>query len=333
MHPVIKKENILSAEAIAQQNLSRSLTENSSALACPHCSYENESGGTYCAECGALIQPRAICPTCNAVARPRADICEICGTWLLKGQCMFCYAYIAEDESYCGECGNPTAGITCQGCGKLSIFDFCKSCGIPLSIQAKELVQETAKDPSVNDMVSLFGQLTSFDDLASATANASANVVAETKPISLSRDDQVLRLKAYRDGAHKSVAHPQLKSTPKTLFSGEQKARISQLNEEILKSEEWKQREAEERKRYEEEQERKALEQLNEAMQQLNGKTFSSNQEARRFFMSIIAGFPEEVARKITDRGLSWRCNAYDCVHDSPGDCGDPSQGGVWLIR
>jgi hypothetical protein len=68
-------------------------------------------------------------------------------------------------------------------------------------------------------------------------------------------------------------------------------------------------------------------------MRSLSGKTFSSHQDARRFFMNLIAGLPEEVARKITDRGMSWRCNAYNSVHNSPGECADPSAGGVWLLR
>ena len=354
---MIKKENIASAEAIVQQK-SSPLLENSSELACPQCSHANEHGGTYCAECGAVLQQPAICPKCNAVARPRADICEVCSTWLLKGQCMFCYAHITEDEAFCGECGNPTAGVTCQRCGKLSIFDFCKSCGIPLSIQAKEMVQKTAHDPNFMEMVSLFEQLTSSDDLAPITTNTSATVDVKTKPIFPPHDDQVLRLKAYREASQKSVAEPKPKSAPKVLFSGDQKARISQLNEEVFQEEERRRieeekrrqeeerlrREAEERRRQEEErrrqeearrreQERRVQAQLNEAMLKFRGKTFPDNQEARKFFMNIIAGLPDEIARKITSRGMGWRCNAYDNVHDSPLDCGDPSRGGVWLIR
>jgi predicted amidophosphoribosyltransferase len=344
---MIKKENIASLEAIVQQKGSP-LFEESSELVCPHCSHTNENGGTYCAECGAILQQPATCPKCNAVARPRADICEACGTWLLKGQCMFCYAQISENENFCGECGNPIAGITCQRCGKLSIFDFCKSCGTPLSIQAKEMVQEIMQDPDFKEMVSLFEQLGNADDLTSVTTNVSDNVdMTNTETISSLHDNQVFRLKAYREAVHKSITEPKPKLASKALFSGEQKARIHQLNKEIFKEEERKRieeekrkqeeernrREAEERRRKDEVRRREQERRVQALLNEMGGKTFSSNQEARRFFMNIIAGLPEEVKRKITDRGMGWRCNAYGCVHNSPGECADPSRGGVWLLR
>lgn len=310
---------------------------------CPSCTHENDSSALFCEECGNALKQPANCPKCSATTRPRADICEVCGTWLLKGQCMFCYAHIDEDQAFCGECGNSASGIPCPRCGELSIFDFCKSCGIPLSIQAKEMVQETAKDPLFQEMASLIEQL----DLSSITESKSAPI--ETDLVANKKDhyEQVLRLKEYRESQFKSATQHRPKSVPKALFSNDQKERISQLNEEVAQEEERrkieeerrrqeeerKRREAEEHRRQEEERRRKLQEQFNDVMHKLSGKTFSSHQEARRFFMNIIAGLPEDIVRKMTDRGMGWRCNFATCVHDSPGDCADPSQGGVWLIR
>lgn len=256
---------------------------------------------------------------------------------------MFCYAHIDEDQAFCGECGNSTSGIPCPRCGELSIFDFCKSCGIPLSIQAKEMVQETAKDPLFQEMASLIEQLGS----SPITESESAPIKADLVTIQKDHDDQVLRLKEYRESLSNPAMQHKPKPVPKALFSNDQKERISQLNEEVAQEEERrkieeerrrqeeerKRREAEERRRQEEERQRKLQEQFNDVMRKHSGKTFSSSQEARRFFMNIIAGLPEEFVRKMTDRGMGWRCNFATCVHDSPGDCADPSQGGVWLIR
>lgn len=330
-------------QSISQVSKPKSILHETTKSVCPSCSHENDSSALFCEECGSALKHPAKCPTCSATARHHADICEVCGAWLLKGQCMFCYAHVNDDQTFCGECGNTTSGIPCPRCGKLSIFDFCKSCSIPLSIQAKEMVQETARNPLFQEMTSLIEQL----DYSPITESDSSPVKTDLVDIKKDHDDQVLRLKEYRESLSRPVTQHKPKSVPKALFSNDQKERISQLNEEVAQEEERrrieeerrrqeeerKRREAEERRRHEEERQRRLQEQFNDAMRKLSGKTFSSSQEARRFFMNIIAGLPEEFARKITDRGMGWRCNFASCVHDSPGDCGDPSQGGVWLIR
>lgn len=339
---------------MTKQNSLERITEQ----ACPQCRHVNDSGAFFCEECGTSLQKPATCPKCNATARIRADICEICGTWLLKGQCMFCYAPIADDEAFCGECGNPSEGIVCQICGKLSIFDFCKTCGIPLSAQAKEMLRKTTADPAFKDMSSFFKEFVNIGASSAKPENDPANITSAPYPNTSIQDDHALRLKSYREASNKLVAEYIPKPAPKALFSGEQKARINRLNEEVFQEEERcrieeerrrqeeerKRRKAEEQRRKEkerrkqetkrkQEEERRLQEHFNEAMRRFNGKTFSSSQKARRFFMAMIAGLPEEVSKKITNRGLGWRCNAYDCVHNSPSECSDPSRGGVWLIR
>jgi hypothetical protein len=209
------------------------------------------------------------------------------------------------------------------------------------------MVQETVGDPLSREMASLFEQLDSLPIPESESSPIKTDLVNGRND----HDDQVLRLKEYRDSQPNFATQHKPKSVPKVLFSNEQKERVGRLNEEVAQEEqrrkevaqeeqrrkiieeERKRREAEEQRRQEEERQRKLQEQFNNAMRKLSGMTFSSNQEARRFYMNIIASLPEEVARKITDRVMGWRCNYADCVHASPGDCGDPSQGGVWLIR
>lgn len=342
-----------------------------SSTQCPSCSFCNESGAQFCEECGTAMHQPAHCPNCRAIARPHADICEVCGEWLLKGQCMFCYAPVDEGEIFCGECGNPAAGITCQKCGKLSHFDFCSTCNIPLSYQAKAMVLAAADDPALLELAALFEGLADAGKPSATIVPISSEHVVEATPkhsqaINFA-SEEALRLKAYRESQQKSKQeHPRVQPPqPKSLFSSDQKERISQLDNEVFEEEERRRieeerrqeeerrrleeierirREEEERKRQEEERrrqeeerkrehERRLQQQLSDAMSKFSGKTFSSNQEARRFFMSIIAGLPEEIAKKITNHGMGWRCNAYGAVHDSPSGCADPSRGGVWMIR
>jgi hypothetical protein len=110
-------------------------------LLCPACGVENDQEAKYCSECGESLQPAGQCPKCGASILPGADICEVCGEWLLEGQCKFCYAPLEEGAKFCSECGNPVDGVACPQCGKLSIFDFCKHCGIPLTPQAHQMIK------------------------------------------------------------------------------------------------------------------------------------------------------------------------------------------------
>ncbi len=331
-----KQQSLQSAtNSLARQNVADNATEN----ACPQCNHTNDEGAVYCAECAAALQEPQKCPQCGATAHLNADICEECGTWLLKGQCMFCYAHVEDDENYCGECGNPANGITCPRCGKPSIFDFCSACGIPLSIQAKEMVLEATQDPEFQEIASLFEQ--AFNGEASPAAHKTdrESITAATVTIKQLQDDQLSQLKSYRDLVDNQSQRIK-KTVSKALFSNDQTMRINRLNEEVAQEEERqrqeeerRRKEVEERCRQEEERRRQAEKQLNKAMRTLSGKTFSSNQEARRFFMNMIAGLTEEVALKVTNKGLKWRCNCCDVIHDSPSQCGDPSLGGVWLIE
>jgi hypothetical protein len=304
---------------------------------CPSCSHVNISSALFCEECGAALKQPTTCPSCRAAVRSNADICEICGTWLLKGRCMFCYAHIADGEAFCSECGNPTKGLPCPRCGKLSVFDFCALCGIPLSIQAREMTLETANNPVFRDIALLSQQFSNMHTPSDPSTIESTLAVADSVTLSGQPVDQVFQLKAYRESLSNYSVHTE--SAPRSLFSRDQKESINQLNDEVAHEEERrrieeerKRREEEERKRKEQERQRRLHDQFNEVMRTFSGKTFSCNQEARRFFMSIIAGLSEELAKHFLNHGLMWRCNAYGCTHHSPNECANPSPGGVWII-
>jgi len=248
---------------------------------------------------------------------------------------MFCYASIDEGTAFCGNCGNPTTGITCQQCGRLSRFDFCKSCNLPLTLAAREMIQECANDPVIKELSRL------CTDIASDTAeNASHKTYPEeqkAEQISASHQDELSRLKAYRE-MNKQTQTVLPRQKPKTLFSNAQKEKISLLDIEIAEEnekrriEEERRRQEEERKRRKKKEERKRI--LNEKLDQLTKtssvESFGSQQEARKYFMSILVSLPEAMLNRISKMG--WRCNAYDTVHKNPCECADPSQGGVWLF-
>jgi hypothetical protein len=268
---------------------------------CPHCHTVNESDARFCAECGYDFAGARRCPKCGAkIVSPNADICEECGEWLLEGKCKFCYADIEEGQTYCPECGNPVAGIVCPQCGRLSYFDFCKYCNIPLTATAKKMQEEIKNNPAEQELLNL---------LESYTPVKSKGISPD--------EDELLKMKEYIEKVNKKEKKKKV-STP--LFSEKQKENIKALdqkaNDEIQRREEEKRRREEEQRKQEEEQKKLQL-----LLTQMRNVKFTTNQDARRYF---------SVRRPRGAKG--WLCNCCSVLHDSPSDCGDPSQGGTWII-
>ena len=281
---------------------------------CSSCGCSNTGLASFCADCGAFLRTPVTCPKCSAAVLPDADICEACGSWLLEGQCTFCAAPVAENQAYCGNCGNPAAGISCSRCGQSSIFDFCKTCAIPLTNQAHELVRAAALDPAQQNLATLLEELHELQNHPQTVAD-----IGKDHRNTIGADDDQLRKMKLARAALSAPRTPQyVIAQSKSLFSDEQKKQISLLGDQIIKEEELR---------------RKLREQINQALSRLAGKTFSSSQDARRFFMSLVSALPDEAMQALNASGrLRWRCHAYSNEHDSPSGCADPSQGGVWVI-
>jgi len=221
---------------------------------CPNCHAINELEAKFCAECGYNFEGAKNCPKCGAkIVSPNADICEVCGEWLLKGKCKFCYADIEEDAIYCGECGNPVAGIICPQCGQLSYFDFCKHCNIPLTVEAQKMV-EKIKNASPRE-----------DEKFSSNQEARRYFMAQkylmiNEQIEIVQEDkknELLMMKTYIEKAEKG----EKKKTYIPLFSEKQKESIKSIekivDKEIERQEEEERKRQEEEKRKKEEEERR----------------------------------------------------------------------------
>lgn len=185
-------------------------------------------------------------------------------------------------------------------CGKVSIFDYCKTCLIPLSHQAVESNSAAASDPALAPLVSLLEEL--------AATGAEEQVRSDQQvgggPPSTTHDDQIAKMQAVRQAA---AAHgPARPAQRPTLFSADQKGHIEQLavavGEErarLEREEERRRLEAEQRRLAEAERQRKLNARINEEMAKLSRRSFSSQQEARRYFMGLLASLPEEIAQRL----------------------------------
>ena len=316
---------------------------------CPHCEATPEAEATFCSECGADLLLPAQCPACQAATSPGGDLCEACGSWLLAGQCRFCYAQIEEDQEFCGQCGNPPTGIRCDGCGQIRIFDYCPTCLVPLTEQARETTTQFLGDPLFHGLVACLADH-GFKD----TAQNATNLQVDLAPHRPEAHQQYLQLKAYRE------ALPALCSTPsrpvrRSLFPKDEapigagldhlivqeQERLQKIEEERKRQEEERKRQEEERKRQEEERKRQEEErkrqlaqQISQIMDKFSNRRFSTQQAARRFFMGMLASLPKELAGELEKyQSAGWRCNAYGVVHPGgPGHCADPSRGGTWIF-
>lgn len=264
---------------------------------CVHCHVANESESQFCAECGHDFREDRKCPNCGAKVSANADICEACGTWLLDRICKFCNAEIEEGATFCAECGNPISGIICPQCGKLSCFDFCKDCCVPLTSAAQNAIKEIQIDKSQ------VGKEIKFSSNQEARRFFMAQKYVQTSNSTESSTNNppgdLCKLKEYVEKSKKNSVKP-----PISLFSSKQKESIGELGKT---SDAEMNRREEERKRQEElkrEQEREAI-----------------RQEELRIRK-------EEEERK---RQKGWHCNFVGVFHkDGPCGCGDPAQGGHW---
>jgi predicted amidophosphoribosyltransferase len=266
---------------------------------CSNCHAEIPEEALFCPECGLPVK-QCVCPKCGAPASPTADICQVCGAWLLEGKCKFCYADLSSSDAlFCPECGKPRDGIPCPNCGTLSIFDFCSKCGKPVTEEAvAELkhAQVEMANQSSSDSPETAKKTFSSNQEARRWFNAQAAAQTAEIEAELAKLETLINSEPESEKTEEETEDEAPAPVRKSLFSDKQMASIRKTGavvDEITR----KRIEAEEAERKRKEAERKRK---------------------------------EELERQLRERG--WRCNAYGVVHHGgPNECGDPSMGGQWV--
>ena len=190
------------------------------------------------------------------------------------------------------------------------------------------MAQEASVDAALRSLVAFAREVNLAGD---GDAQSQGSALHTTKPA----DDQVAKMRAMRSTIAEPSPPAYSAQQRKSIFSDVQKRQVKDLQKQVdqERARQALERELAARRAREEQQRRQALiDRLRAEFSRHSGKTFASNQEARRFFMSLLTGLPDDLVTPLLQRGMQWRCNAYDCVHSAPHECADPSQGGVWLI-
>jgi len=267
---------------------------------CPNCHVEVPEEALFCPECGFAIK-RHVCPKCGAAVSPTADICEVCGAWLLEGKCKFCYADLSSNEAlFCPECGKPRDGILCPHCGTLSIFDFCPKCGKPVTEEAVAELKAAGEESVTAPETKTFHS----HQEARRWHNAHRPPTVETDEIKaeLAKLEALINSKPEPEVSENETPSPARKS----LLSDKQMASIRKTGavvDEITRQRLEAERIAEEKRKAEEERQR----QIKEAQER-----------------------KEALERQLRSR--AWRCNAYGAIHPGgPNECANPSMGGQWV--
>ena len=298
----IKKENQYSSN----EQIETKENDQKTGL-CANCNTDLPEAAIFCPECGSSTGH--LCSKCGAPASLTADICQSCGTWLLEGQCKFCYAEIPDEALFCPECGKPKDGIPCPNCGKLSIFDFCSSCGKPVTEEA--IAEISNAQDEIQNQISVTPEIEAEEknfksnQEARRWYNASAIAQAAVIEAELARLEVLVNSEPEPNGIEDEVLLSPPPPVKKSFFSEKQLESIRKTGavvEKITKQRIEAERIAEERKRKEEERQR----QIKEA-------------QARK----------EELERQL--RARRWRCYAYGAMHNSPNECAAPSMGGQWV--
>lgn len=241
------------------------------------------------------------CPRCAARVHPSADICELCGEWLLTGKCCFCYNPVSSQQKFCSHCGNPPEGITCKNCGNHAHFDFCPRCDTPLSKRAAVSTDIMKNDPEIRALNEL---------------KASIGIVAPPSTAVPERPGDIDQLNDYLS-RHSGEGQPK---KPSFTLGGSSR----DFSEEIKKADagqaELAQNEA------------KAKEAALEAkVAALQARLFADNQSARLYYANIKIMLPQFKKCSVM---LGWKCNYANFVHyDGPSGCACPNQGGRWICK
>jgi hypothetical protein len=224
---------------------------------------------------------------------------------------------LLPEAGFCLECGNPKDGIPCPTCHTLSIFDFCTTCGIPLTESAQAVFELAKTDPDAKEMATAIQQAAGIE---AELAKLEALIQSKPEPVFAKPQERTGRFSESRMAAILKT-DKNIDAAASRKEEEERKAKeMARIQEEQKKLEEIS--DAKKLKEALEKQKQEAIEAAQAALKKLKNKQFLTQQEARKFFN----------ARR-PPNASGWLCNFTNTVHpEGPNACDEPHHGGYWYI-
>lgn len=140
-------------------------------------------------------QSLTVCPVCGSTLPEGADYCENCRKYVKNDVCSFCGASFGGDGAYCPECGSPRGGIVCPECHTLNEFAFCKKCGFPLTLEAREQMEYLHHTPEYHKLQQLTNELSRLENIVPFSSEddqerSKANEILRTRVLRMLAEDQ-----------------------------------------------------------------------------------------------------------------------------------------------
>lgn len=273
------------------------------------------------------------CPNCHRLIQDDYELCPYCRHRAHLHQCSFCGEPMEVGENFCGECGNPVAGIPCPKCGTLSFRSFCPNCNTAVNEQGQEALKAAYRDPKFLHAIEVAKELAEIEELLEQCSEeelAEANAEEEDDIFAVHINEEDMKLAArYRDmmlgvGGGDNTPQPSQSQEVKQEKTVEKKQEKRSVHRDLKLN---GMSISDLTKKY-----KSLVKDINDTMQSFMPDAGTTPQIQRDYYSA--RQLPVIITTQKKERVKNeWVCNYCGCHHHAPSECFRPELGGTWIYE